>query len=228
MPLRIAIVVIVLACLAPAAAAPNEPLAETEPLFEQDPRNSRLFEPLYRQALAKRREGLGSDHPKVADSLLALAGVLESRQDYQQAEPLLREALAIRKKSFDAADDSVQESLVRLADLLVASGDTREAVTLYERAIKTHGEAATPVVATLLKKLASALEAQSDLAAAELHYRRALAIRRRALPPDDPNRAASAHDLGFLLESRGKPDESEKLYREALGRIREILWVRPP
>ena len=172
---------IALVCLAPLAAAPNEPAAETEPLFEQDPRDSRLFEPLYRQALAERRKELGSDHPKVADSLLALAGVLESRQDYQQAEPLLREALAIREKSFDATDASIQETLIRLADLLVASGDTREAVKLYERAIKTHGEAAMPVAAALLKKLAAALEAQSDLAAAEPHYRRALTIRRKTL-----------------------------------------------
>jgi serine/threonine protein kinase/tetratricopeptide (TPR) repeat protein len=45
---------------------------------------------------------------------------------------------------------------------------------------------------------------------------KALAVRRRLLPKDHPDLAASLHNLGWLRHMTGDYDEAERLYREAL------------
>jgi tetratricopeptide (TPR) repeat protein len=46
---------------------------------------------------------------------------------------------------------------------------------------------------------------------------RALALRREALPPDDPDLAVSLHSLAWLHHQRGDYDRAEALYRDALA-----------
>jgi serine/threonine protein kinase/Tfp pilus assembly protein PilF len=46
---------------------------------------------------------------------------------------------------------------------------------------------------------------------------RALALRRQALPPDDPDLAASLHSLAWLNHQKGDYGKAEALYREALA-----------
>jgi tetratricopeptide (TPR) repeat protein len=46
---------------------------------------------------------------------------------------------------------------------------------------------------------------------------RALALRREALPPDDPELAASLHSLAWLNHQKGDYDKAEALYRDALA-----------
>lgn len=63
-----------------------------------------------------------------------------------------------------------------------------------------------------------------DLAGAERAFRAAHALAAQ-LPPDDARRATAAHNLGFALYGRGRPDEAVAYYREALG-LRERLFGR--
>ena len=53
-------------------------------------------EPLYRQALAIRKQALGEGHPDYATSLNDLAGLLYAQGDYPAARPLIERALAIQ------------------------------------------------------------------------------------------------------------------------------------
>ncbi len=55
-------------------------------------------EPLYKQALAIRKQQLGDNHPGTATSLNNLAGLYSSQGRYAEAEPLYKQALAIYKQ----------------------------------------------------------------------------------------------------------------------------------
>jgi tetratricopeptide (TPR) repeat protein len=58
-----------------------------------------LAEPLYRQAMAIRRQCLGEQHPDFATSLNNLAALYRSTGRYEEAEPLFRQAMEIWLKA---------------------------------------------------------------------------------------------------------------------------------
>ena len=80
--------------------------------------------------------------------------------------------------------------------------------------------AAAYLIANSLNNLAVLLKTKGDYAGAEPLYRRALAIRERALGPDHPDTAKSLNDVANVLEETGRYGEAESLYRRALA-IRE-------
>ena len=55
-----------------------------------------------------------------------------------------------------------------------------------------------------------------DLDEAEVHYRRALAIREKTIGRMDPDYANNLDNLGVLLGQRGDYEESEECFVEAL------------
>ena len=75
-------------------------------------------------------------------------------------------------------------------------------------------------MAQSLNNLAALLQDKGDYAAAEPLYRRALAIREKALGPDHPNVALSLNNLAVLLWNKGDYAAAEPRHRRALA-IRE-------
>ncbi len=59
--------------------------------------------------------------------------------------------------------------------------------------------------------------AQGKHAEAEPFYKRALAIREKALGPDHPGVATDLNNLAGLFEAQGKYAEAEPLYKRALA-----------
>jgi tetratricopeptide (TPR) repeat protein len=74
--------------------------------------------------------------------------------------------------------------------------------------------------AASLRKQASQYKDQERYGEAEPLYKRALAIREKALGPDHPDTATSLDDLAFLYQWQRKYAEAEQLYKRALA-IRE-------
>ncbi len=74
-------------------------------------------EPLYREALAIRRESLPAGHPNIALSLNNLAVLLKDQGKLAEAEPLYREALAIQRDAHTPGHPSIATSLGNLAVL---------------------------------------------------------------------------------------------------------------
>ena len=59
-------------------------------------------------------------------------------------------------------------------------------------------------------------------------YRRALAIREKALGPDHPDTATSLNNLALLLKSKGDYAGAEPLCRRALADCGEGVGAGPP
>jgi len=78
----------------------------------------------------------------------------------------------------------------------------------------------TAADAASLSKQADEFNSAGRYGEAEPLYRRALAIRERALGPDHPDTAKSLNDVANVLEETGRYGEAESLYRRALA-IRE-------
>ena len=78
------------------------------------------------------------------------------------------------------------------------------------------------VAARLLNQTGYYLKQRADLAGAEPFYRRALAIREKALGPEHPDTATSLNNLAGLLHAEGDFAAADPLYRRALV-IRETV-----
>ena len=73
--------------------------------------------------------------------------------------------------------------------------------------------------------LASLYQTQGRYAEAEPLYKRALAIREKALGPDHPTVATSSNNLAHSYDAQGRYAEAEPLYKRALA-IRRRRWAR--
>jgi len=95
-----------------------------------------LAKPFFKRVLAIIKKFLGKDDPETASSLNNLAGLLDSKGDYEAAEPLYRRALSIREKVLGAEHPDTALSMNNLAGLLVDSKrDYELAEQLYKRAL---------------------------------------------------------------------------------------------
>ena len=79
-----------------------------------------------------------------------------------------------------------------------------------------------PEAARLLNQVGSYLYLRALYAEAEPLFRRALAIREKALGPDHPNTALSLNNLAELYRAQGQYAEAEPLYRQALAITRSV------
>jgi tetratricopeptide (TPR) repeat protein len=86
--------------------------------------------PLVQRALAIREKALGPEHPDVAASLDALAGLYRAQGQYRDAERPYRRALAIREKTLGRGNPALVLSLNNLAGLYRAQGKYAEAEPL--------------------------------------------------------------------------------------------------
>ncbi len=85
-------------------------------------------------AALKEAEGLGPEHPDVAQSLNNLAALYRAQGKYAEAEPLYKRSLAIWEKALGPEHTLVAQSLENLAHLLRKTGRGNEAAKLEARA----------------------------------------------------------------------------------------------
>jgi len=92
-------------------------------------------QPAYERALTIREQGLGPEHPTVAESLNNLATLYATQGRSAEAEPLCQRALALYEQVFGPTDPSVAQSLNNLVVLYQAQGRYAEAEPLMQRAL---------------------------------------------------------------------------------------------
>jgi len=127
-----------------------------------------------------------------------------------------------RRRAFElfqqaAAGPDIQVAARSYASL--APLDPARASDYYAKAIAAQEKvsgADHPRVATLLNRLAQALEEKQNFREAEMLLRRALAIQRKALGPS-ADTATTLINLGSLLQNLQRAAEAERLEREAIG-----------
>jgi CHAT domain-containing protein/tetratricopeptide (TPR) repeat protein len=194
--------------------------------------------------LALTREVMGELHEDVIGSLLTLARLHESREDWA-ARTALGEVIAIRERQpnrkawrigdarrsladFErrAALDPRQRRQLQEADrldkLLVehyGQGKYAEGIVPGRQAMAIRRELLGedhPDYADSLNNLGMLYQNTGDYAKAEPLLRQALEIRKRALGEDHPDYALSLNNLGMLYQNTGDYAKAEPLYCQAL------------
>jgi CHAT domain-containing protein/tetratricopeptide (TPR) repeat protein len=188
-------------------------------------------EPLYRKALAIKRNVLGEDHPDTATGYNNLALNQKAQGKYAEAEPLYRKALAIRRNVLGEDHPETATSYNNLAGNLNARGKYAEAEPLFRKALaisqKRLGED-HPDTAIAYNNLALNLNAQGKYTEAEPLYRKALAIRQKVRGEEHPATATGYSNLAVNLNAQAKYAEAEPLFRKALAIQQNALGEEHP
>jgi len=187
--------------------------------------------PLLENALTKRRQIFGDEHPDVAESINSLALLLLNKSNLTEAEPLLREALTMRRKLLGDEHTDISESLNNLGVLLMFMDEYQAAELLFREALaidrKLLGDK-HPKVASDLNNLGEAMYLIGDYEAAEPLYREALSIMRELFGGEHPNVINSLNSLATLLNEKGDLVKAEQLLVEALAMSRKLLGNEHP
>jgi len=198
-----------------------------------------------RALLSRDEEYWGKDHPAILENLNALARVLSTRGNINEAEVLLRRALDILERfgqdfrphlcqvdNRTRLDHDQVESLNNLGNLLRYKGEFGEAEKNLLRALeirenfpylKNYAD-----IAWSYNNLGNLYWDLGDNVKAESHHRKALHIREIALGPDHQDTVVSLNNLGFLLQKTGRASEAEPLLRRALGARRRSQGLMHP
>ncbi len=175
--------------------------------------------PLFREALALRRENLGPEHPHYVQSLNALACVLSESGEVDVAESLLRETLDQFKKIRRAEHQDISETLLSLASLARSQGNYAAADSLCREALAISQHIRGPHhadVADCLHQLAVTHLASGKVQEADRILRAALDMYESSLGRDHADAVPIIHDLALSLLALGRPDEAESTLTEAI------------
>jgi tRNA A-37 threonylcarbamoyl transferase component Bud32 len=159
-----------------------------------------------RNGLVRLRQKHPGDHLETADAMRELAGVLLVRHRAPEAEKLCRDSLAMRRRLVGDDPVATQDARTLLAKILYESGRTSEAVAEADAVLLALGDSEDPA-ADLSVAAMSSLKARVHLAAGEMAEaeplaRRALVLRLKRLPPEDPELLASIGDAAEIAEQR--------------------------
>ncbi len=173
-----------------------------------------------RRALVMRRRLPPAEHPRVVDSLLALARVLVDKGAYEEAETLCREVLALSRNREGV---EVAESLARMGIGVLFSGAFKKAEHLLREAlalIRREVGDEHPVAITSLSGLGLlSLNQGVSFGEGERFLRQATAVSRRLASIFRPTFQSA---LALMLALKGDRQEAETLGREALAAVREL------
>jgi len=179
---------------------------------------------LAERSLAIRELVLGPDSPMVADGLEQLAFVLWHQAEFvgtahHGERRLIERALAIRERATPGDEPGVTRDLHFLSEILRVEGDVGEALSIRERiepAIRRLHGADSEEMAVHWTRLAALQEMAGDFKRAVESAQRAVSIRDRSLPFDDPRVAASLNALGDLLLKVNDLNGAERAFRRAI------------
>ncbi len=167
-------------------------------------------EAMHRRALALYRQLFGRNHTNVALALHHLGLALYGEGRLPEAQSCLREAVAMQRKLLGNDSLAVAAPLNDLASVLRSQGELAEAENVDRQAV-----------------LISGSRGRSPIAEAEELNRQSLAIRRKLGDKEGPELITSLANLALVLQRRGKADEAEALFREALGHLRRLCGNDP-
>ncbi len=186
-------------------------------------------EPLFRDALAIRRNKLGPTHPLVAESMSNLGECLYWEEQNREAESLLRNALDIQRSrqpqsdAIGATENYLALVLERKGQFSTASELLRNALAIQARAEGTD----SPDYANSLHNLAGTLIDAGDLFGAEAMDRQALALRRKINGEGHPDLVYPLNNLGFVFLERGDWAGATPFLQEGLSIQRKMSTNDP-
>ncbi|MEM7352002.1 MAG: serine/threonine-protein kinase [Acidobacteriota bacterium] len=196
----------------PAVADASQRLADLH--FALDDYNT--AESLTRETLRLRRQRLGETHIATLESLFRLARIRHIQGEMAEADGLFAQAGQL------ASDEGLDELLIeiqfhrgllaRYSDRASAEDRLREALTRAE----AFWGSDHPQVALILAQLGE-VEKKNDAERAEALLARAVEILRKVYREPHPDLASTLNNQAVLAMERGRLDEAESGFREALS-----------
>ena len=192
-------------------------------------------EPLFKRSLAINEKAFGPDHPAVALSSNNLALLYQDQGRYTEAEPLFKRALEINEKAFGPNHSNVAKALTNLASLYQKQGRYADAEPLQKRswaiiekaephrAIAQNSSVWDAADAITLNQQVVDLNKQGRYSEALPLAQNALALREKALGPDNFDVALSLYTLPTLYQNLGRYADAEPLFKRNLA-ISEKLF----
>jgi tetratricopeptide (TPR) repeat protein len=145
-----------------------------------------------------------------------LVALYEKR--YPEATSQLQVSLTVREGELSNARDKVADAAFYLGQSLYEQGKYRVSAAAFEKTANLR-----PDDVTTMNDLGASFYQAGDYARAEPLFRRALAIRGKALGPDHPGTATSLNNLALLLKAKGDYAGAELLVRRALAICEKAL-----
>ena len=143
-----------------------------------------------------------------------LGVVMRAQGRIAEARPLMEEA-SVRIAEFAGADSpEAVAALTNLAGLYWSSGEFGKAAQLSRTLIQVAGEA---TAVTLFGNLSAAAIGMGQMEEAAEYARQGMVLAGRALPAQDPRRAAVLNNLAQACRFTGRFQEAEANYREAVA-----------
>jgi serine/threonine-protein kinase len=176
------------------------------------------------EALEVRRSTYSTPHPRLANSLSALAGSRIRLGDYASADSLTRLALAIRREVLGDVHPRIADDLKSLGDIQAARGEWSEAEASYLEAHSIYGKTAGPRsqgAAWVLTGLSELFNTCGDYQKGEAYGREGFEIYRELLGVQHPFTAMALGEMARGIHGRGEYDRAETLYRDALATLQE-------
>ena len=180
---------------------------------------------LAREGLQVRRNLVPSPDARLADGLSAVGQVRERRAEFEQAEELFLESQSMRADLFGGKHPDCSKSERELGYLYLEMGRYPESIAAFEKALSIDrsivGEE-HPDVAADLFGLAMALDNSGNLERAEQIYRDVLEYDETRLGRH-PLTALALNNLANVLSERGRFDEADAKFKQALQIQEELL-----
>ncbi|WP_367127137.1 FxSxx-COOH system tetratricopeptide repeat protein [Saccharothrix sp. HUAS TT1] len=165
------------------------------------------------------------DRPEVAVILANHASVLSDIGRHDDASRLGERALALLEAAHGPDHPVVTTGLGNLGEMLRVAGRPADARPLLERAVALSRGLSR---VSLLNNLGIVLVELGDPAAAEAHYRRALAIAEAAWGTEHPDVAELHNNLAYALLRLGRVAEGVPLLRHAVAVTESVFGPDHP
>jgi tetratricopeptide (TPR) repeat protein len=189
-------------------------------------------EPFFEQTLRGEEQGLGSQHPLIAEALHGLADLSGEQGKYAEAEPLFQRAISIREQTLGENHPLVGKSLDRLGYYSWRQGKYEQAEQLLLRAVRileqTSDPRYAPTAAYPLASLGLLYAQQGKYEQAEPLFWRALRLREKTLGPEHSLVASPLGSLGALAMEQGKYEQAEPLFQRAVHIYEQALGPEHP
>jgi serine/threonine-protein kinase len=185
---------------------------------------------LHQRALRVRTTLFGEDHPDIAESLHAMAQVLNVKGRYEESEQALRRALRIQQAALPPSSRATLHTMGTLGLVLNQRGLLEESVAVLEPALAELRKAggaengsADDLYEDTLNNYSLSLQELGRFDECEKARRALLELDRKRYGEEHINFAMDLASVGHLLMERDEVDEAEPMLRRSLALHRKLL-----
>ena len=184
-----------------------------------------------RALLAETEQNQGADSPETAlvlDRLVrTLIWLVKSKND--ETRQLADRAIAIKEARFGPDDPRLVPSLANLGLILTRRTQYDEARKVLDRAVSLHGEGSSLLEqADALHALGNLLRDMGSYAEAKDAYARALELRRKAPPGEEPDEGFEMSAMGNVLTLMGEYREAQDVLEDAVVLLQKTYGAQHP